>query len=56
MLRDLLRKGDFMVKIDLNDAYFTVPVWRNHQKFLRFVCLPACPSGLQALPECSRNL
>ena len=26
MLRDLLRKGDFMVKIDLKDAYFTVPV------------------------------
>ena len=37
MLRDLLRKGDFMVKIDLKDAYFTMPVWRNHQKFLRFV-------------------
>ena len=26
MLRDLLRKGDFMVKIELKDAYFTVPV------------------------------
>ena len=26
MLRDLLRKGDFMVKIDLKGAYFTVPV------------------------------
>ena len=37
MPRDLLRKGDFMVKIDLKDAYFMVPVWRNHQKFLRFV-------------------
>lgn len=37
MLKDLLRKGDLMVKIDLKDAYFTVPVWQNHQKFLRFV-------------------
>ena len=37
MLKDLLRKGDFMVKIDLKDAYFTVPVWQNHLKFLRFV-------------------
>ena len=25
MLKDLSRKGDFMVKIDLKDAYFTVP-------------------------------
>jgi hypothetical protein len=24
MLRDLLRKGDYMVKIDLKDAYFTM--------------------------------
>ena len=24
MLKDLLRKGDFMVKIDLKDAYFRV--------------------------------
>ena len=37
MPKNLLRKGDFMVKIDLKDAYFTVPVWKNHQKFLRFV-------------------
>ena len=37
MLRDLLNNGAFMVKIHLKDAYFTVPVWRNHQKFLRFV-------------------
>ena len=25
MLRDLLKKGDFMVKLDLKDAFFTVP-------------------------------
>ena len=36
MLRDLLRKGDFLVKLDLKDAYFTVPVWMKHQKYLRF--------------------
>ena len=57
MLRDLLRKGDFMVKIDLKDAYFTVPVWRNHQKFLRFVWKEtmyefAClPFGLASAPR-----
>ena len=37
MLRDLLRKGDFMVKLDLKDAYFTVPVWIGHQKYFRFL-------------------
>ena len=25
-LRDLLRPGDWMVKIDLKDAYFTIPI------------------------------
>ena len=57
MLRDLLRKGDFMIKIDLRDAYFTVPVWRNHQKFLRFLWKEtmyefAClPFGLSSAPR-----
>ena len=37
MLQDLLKKGDFMVKLDLKDAYFTVPVWNGHQKFVRFI-------------------
>ncbi|KAK2564054.1 hypothetical protein P5673_012272 [Acropora cervicornis] len=57
MLTDLLRKGDFMFKIDLKDAYFTVPVWQNHQKFLRFVWKEtmyefAClPFGLASAPR-----
>ena len=57
MLKDMLRKGDFMVKIDLKDAYFTVRVWQNHQTFLMFVrketiyefaCLPF---GLASAPR-----
>ena len=48
-VKDLLRKGDYLIKIDLKDAYLTVPVWKGHQKHLRFelveghsarVCLP----------------
>ena len=57
MVRDLLRKGDFMVKIDLKDAYFTVPLCLAHQKFVRFswegtlyefACLPF---GLSIAPR-----
>ena len=57
MLRDLLKKGDYMVKLDLKDAYFTVPIWVKHQKFLRFfwkenrfefACLPF---GLASAPR-----
>ena len=33
--RGLIR-NDFLVKIDLKDAYLTVPIWENHRKFLRF--------------------
>ena len=34
MLKDLLRKGDYIAKIDLKNAYLTVPVWKNDQKCL----------------------
>ena len=36
LLKDLLRENNFMCKVDLKDAYFCVPLHRNHQKFLRF--------------------
>ena len=32
LLKDLLRENDFMCKVDLKDAYFCVPLDRNHQK------------------------
>lgn len=37
MLRDLLKPDDYLVKIDLKDAYLTVPIWKHHQKYLRFL-------------------
>ena len=52
-----VKKGDFMVKLDLKDAYFTVPVWKGHQKFLRFIWKEtlwefAClPFGLASAPR-----
>ena len=36
MLRDLLRKGDYLIKIDLKDAYFTVPLSQEYQ-YIRFL-------------------
>ncbi|XP_044585057.1 uncharacterized protein LOC123265399 [Cotesia glomerata] len=53
---NLLERGIFMGTVDLKDAYFLIPVWKPHCKYLRFiaqgkyyefVCLPfglcTCP-------------
>ena len=36
MVKDLAESRDWMAKIDLKDAYFLVPVMKDHQKFLQF--------------------
>ena len=36
-IRSLLQPGDFLVKIDLKDAYFTVPINPKSRKFVRFL-------------------
>ena len=36
MLKELLRPGDFMTKVDLKDAYFMIPIAADQRKFLRF--------------------
>ena len=36
MLKDLLQKGDYMCKLDLQDAYFCIPVAPKDRKYLRF--------------------
>ena len=57
MLRDLFKKGDFLVKLDLKDAYLTIPVWKAHQLFLHFlwkgslVEFPCLPFGLATAPR-----
>ena len=35
-LKSLLRQGDWLVKIDLKDAYFAIPIREENQKFLCF--------------------
>ena len=55
-VRHTVRKGDFLAKVDLTDAYFTIRIHKDHRKFLRFrwdqkifeyTCLPF---GLNASP------
>ncbi|VDH93156.1 Hypothetical predicted protein [Mytilus galloprovincialis] len=35
-VKDLIQKSDWMIKIDLTDAYLTVPVLKQHQKYVQF--------------------
>ena len=57
MVRDLVRQGDWLAKIDLKDAYFLILVHPFYQKFLQFTwkeslyqfqCLPF---GLSCAPR-----
>ena len=34
---NLISPGDFMVSIDLKDAYFKIPIFSLHRKYLRFI-------------------
>lgn len=36
LLRDMVRKGDHFVKIDLTDAYLSVPLFKPHRRFVQF--------------------
>ena len=53
----MMKPGCFMASVDLKDAYYTVPMHSNHQKYLKFTfdgtlyqytCLP---SGLSSAPN-----
>ncbi len=55
-VKDLLQPGDWLTKIDLKDAYFTIPMNHSNRKYLRFTvrgrsfefnCLPF---GLSSAP------
>jgi hypothetical protein len=36
LVKGLLQEGDWLIKLDLKDAYFCVPMSRRDQKYLRF--------------------
>ncbi|KAJ1080319.1 hypothetical protein NDU88_000538 [Pleurodeles waltl] len=53
----LLNRGDFMTSLDLQDAYFHIPIHPNHRKFLRFKVagihyqFRVLPFGLRSAPR-----
>ena len=55
-LKSLLQKGDWLVKIDRKDAYFSVPISKEHMKFLgfqfrdKFYQFNCLPFGLASAP------
>jgi len=57
VVRSLLQKGDFMMKLDLKDAYYAIPIHPSHRRCLQFLyqdrvyefqCLPF---GLSSAPQ-----
>ena len=62
VVRSILQQRDFMMKLDLKDAYYAVPIYQPHRKYLRFIfqektyefqCLPF---GLSSAPQAFTKL
>ena len=55
--KDLIQEGDWMIKLDLKEAYHSVPVTPDHQRYLAFLwdgkCIVYCvlPFGLGPVPQ-----
>ena len=57
VLAAIVQPKDYMVKVDLKDAYLHVPIWRQHRKYLQ-ICVggkryqfKALPFGLNIAPQ-----
>ena len=37
VVKSLIQQGDFMMKLDLKDAYNALPIHHSHRRYLRFV-------------------
>lgn len=55
-VKQLIRKEDFMAKLDLKNAYLTIPLCPKHREWLRFRLggknfeFVSLPSGLSSAP------
>ena len=55
-LKELMKPGDWFAKLDLKDAYFTIPMHSSQRKYLRFVLqgktyeFKCLPFGLSSAP------
>lgn len=56
-IKGLMQQGDWLLKLDLKDAYLSVPMCQEHQKFLKFQWqgrswqFQALPFGLSSAPQ-----
>jgi len=56
-VKAIIQKGDWLLKLDLKDAYLSVPIHEDHQKYLRFRWddrtwqFRALPFGLSSAPQ-----
>jgi hypothetical protein len=56
-VKAIIQKGDWLLKLDLKDAYLSVPIHMDHQKYLRFYWesrawqFRALPFGLSSAPQ-----
>ena len=53
----MLNPGDFLGSIDLKDAYFIIPIYTEHQKYLQLQIQPVsvCSSPVRPF-KCSENI
>jgi hypothetical protein len=62
MVRTLLRPADYLMKLDLQDAYFMVPIHEQHKKYLRLAFegrtyeFQSLPFGLSSAPRAFTKL
>ena len=56
-MKGLIQRNDWMVKLDMKDAYLSVPIHPSHRRFLRFRWwrrvweFKSLPFGLQSAPH-----